>query len=146
MSGRRISPGIMFAVTIKPTPIIKMLAFLAVLALAPHQVSAFPALLSEALIHARAAEPDLTLIDSTCPHMAELMKRQAPGGTPPFNAAEQYVSNAGSHAFVASGPNDQRGPCPALNAMANHGTYLTMVSVAFKISPLEHRLPSAWVE
>lgn len=37
-----------------------------------------------------------------------------------FNAELQYVSNAGAHAFVAPGEGDQRGPCPGLNAMANH--------------------------
>jgi hypothetical protein len=40
-----------------------------------------------------------------------------------FNAAEQYVSTTGEYVFVA--PNlsggDVRGPCPGLNAMANHG-------------------------
>ena len=41
--------------------------------------------------------------------------------TTAFNAAQQYVSNQGQHAFVAPGPNDLRGPCPGLNAMANHG-------------------------
>lgn len=98
-----------------------MLTSFTLLALAAQQVSAFPAFLSEAFLHGRAAEPDPGLIDSPCPHMAELMKRQAPGVTPPFNAAQQYVSNTGSYAFVAPGPNDQRGPCPGLNAMANHG-------------------------
>ncbi|KAI9651258.1 hypothetical protein NHQ30_001296 [Ciborinia camelliae] len=37
-----------------------------------------------------------------------------------FSADEQRVSNTGEHAFVAPGPNDKRGPCPGLNAMANH--------------------------
>nr|XP_018915905.1 PREDICTED: aromatic peroxygenase-like [Bemisia tabaci] len=40
----------------------------------------------------------------------------------PFNPKVQLVKNTGEHAFVA--PNfaagDQRGPCPGLNAMANH--------------------------
>ncbi|KAI5241383.1 Cloroperoxidase [Aureobasidium subglaciale] len=42
---------------------------------------------------------------------------------PIFNAAEQYVNvSAGSgHEYVAPGPNDLRGPCPGLNAFANHG-------------------------
>lgn len=39
---------------------------------------------------------------------------------PGFVASEQYVSNTGAHAFVAPGPSDLRGPCPGLNAMANH--------------------------
>lgn len=76
------------------------------------------------------------------PHMAakmaeELSKRQgqllpsvplAEGnfeGAPQlvFNAQDQYVSNTGNHAYRA--PNfaagDTRGPCPGLNALANHG-------------------------
>jgi Peroxidase, family 2 len=39
---------------------------------------------------------------------------------PGFSASEQYVSTTGEHAFVPPGPNDLRGPCPGLNAMANH--------------------------
>jgi len=38
-----------------------------------------------------------------------------------FDPKTQYVSTTGDHAFVAPGPTDQRGPCPGLNAMANHG-------------------------
>ncbi|MCJ1441811.1 MAG: hypothetical protein MMC23_002303 [Stictis urceolatum] len=48
------------------------------------------------------------------------IKRQAPGITPPFDAEQQYVSNTGAHAFVAPSGDDQRGPCPGLNAIANH--------------------------
>lgn len=40
---------------------------------------------------------------------------------PPFDAKAQYVSTTGFHKFKAPGPNDHRGPCPGLNAMANHG-------------------------
>jgi Peroxidase, family 2 len=44
-------------------------------------------------------------------------------GVAGFDAKSQFVSNTGTHAFVA--PNfakgDLRGPCPGLNAMANHG-------------------------
>lgn len=42
--------------------------------------------------------------------------KRAPG----FSASQQYVSNAGAHAFVPPGSGDLRGPCPGLNAMANH--------------------------
>ena len=45
-------------------------------------------------------------------------KRQTATG---FNAAQQHIDVSGAHAFIAPGPNDLRGPCPALNAMANHG-------------------------
>nr|XP_018909010.1 PREDICTED: aromatic peroxygenase-like [Bemisia tabaci] len=36
-------------------------------------------------------------------------------------AAPIRISTTGDHAWMAPGPNDQRGPCPALNALANHG-------------------------
>ncbi len=39
---------------------------------------------------------------------------------PGFSASQQYVSNTGAHAFVPPGKTDLRGPCPGLNAMANH--------------------------
>lgn len=80
--------------------------------------------------------------------MADVVARQAvnrpQGGAPlplvppPFDAKSQYVSNKGAYAvsrrstkaclnqtdpvqFVAPGPSDERGPCPGLNALANHG-------------------------
>lgn len=86
--------------------------FAATLAAFGAPVAAFPHLLQEAL------EREL------------LVKRQtvAPQGAgalplvpPPFNATAQYVSNTGSHAFVAPSSTDARGMCPGLNAMANHG-------------------------
>lgn len=42
---------------------------------------------------------------------------------PYFNAQEQYidVSPGSGHEYVAPGPSDLRGPCPGLNAFANHG-------------------------
>lgn len=72
------------------------------------------------------------------PHMAmkmaaELAKRQEFTGTVDsddftgasttvFSAADQFVSNSGAHAYVAPnfGAGDVRGPCPGLNALANH--------------------------
>jgi len=48
-----------------------------------------------------------------------------------FDPSAQYVSTTGSNAFMP--PNfaagDQRGPCPGLNALANHG-YLPRSGVA----------------
>ncbi|KAJ6571404.1 hypothetical protein B0H19DRAFT_1231225 [Mycena capillaripes] len=32
----------------------------------------------------------------------------------------QFIDVTGAHAFVAAGPDDLRGPCPGLNALANH--------------------------
>ena len=46
-----------------------------------------------------------------------------------FDPKLQYVSNTGKYAWVAPGPDDARGPCPGLNAMANHG-YLPHNGVA----------------
>ena len=86
-----------------------MLACFALLALSAYEVSAFPSHLSEAFLQKRNV--DRAQVDSPCPRMVELAKRQAPGVVPPFNAAEQYVSNQGQHSFIAPGPTDQRGPC-----------------------------------
>lgn len=47
-----------------------------------------------------------------------------PGWSP-----SQLIDVTGEHAFVAPGPNDLRGPCPGLNALANHG-YLPHNGVA----------------
>ena len=40
---------------------------------------------------------------------------------PKFDADAQRVSTTGEHTWKAPGKNDQRGPCPGLNALANHG-------------------------
>lgn len=45
------------------------------------------------------------------------MSRQALG----FDPSTQAVSVSGEHVWQAPGPDDLRGPCPALNSMANHG-------------------------
>ena len=38
-----------------------------------------------------------------------------------FKAAAKPVDVSNAHAFIAPGASDLRGPCPALNALANHG-------------------------
>jgi hypothetical protein len=38
-----------------------------------------------------------------------------------FDASLQKVDVSGSHAFNPPGAGDKRGPCPGLNALANHG-------------------------
>ncbi|KAJ4465070.1 hypothetical protein J3R30DRAFT_2950504 [Lentinula aciculospora] len=38
-----------------------------------------------------------------------------------FDPVAQLVSTTGEHAFIPPGPGDFRGPCPALNSLANHG-------------------------
>ena len=56
--------------------------------------------------------------EADCPHRAkhEELKRQTT-----FDPTSQHVSTSGKYAWVAPGSGDQRGPCPGLNALANHG-------------------------
>jgi hypothetical protein len=82
--------------------------------------SGFPAAIFE------AAEKDPGLLA----RYENEMKRQASadGATfifenpPRFNAQAQYinVSKGSGHEFVPPGSGDLRGPCPGLNAFANH--------------------------
>jgi len=74
---------------------------------------AFPSI--NAHLAARDADKSASLMNK--------VKRQV-GWSP-----SQRIDVSGEHAFVAPGPNDQRGPCPGLNAMANHG-YLPHNGVA----------------
>jgi len=61
----------------------------------------------------------------------EILKRQEGAGAatavfepvPIFDAEKQFVdvSEGSGHEYQAPGPDDIRGPCPGLNAFANHG-------------------------
>ncbi|KAL9134606.1 MAG: hypothetical protein Q9175_004205 [Cornicularia normoerica] len=64
--------------------------------------------------------------EAECPYLAKNkeLKRQAT-----FDPTSQHVSTTGEYAWVAPGAGDQRGPCPGLNALANHG-YLPHNGVA----------------
>ena len=83
----------------------------------------------------------MTVVQALCPYaeqaLEDLKKRQAeeqddvknkrqtgPGGLPftTFNE-NQLVDVTGQHAWAPPGPNDIRGPCPGLNALANHGYF-----------------------
>nr|ANZ54407.1 heme-thiolate peroxidase HTP3 [Leptoxyphium fumago] len=90
--------------------------------------NAFPTLLMEELAGNSVGETvkAKTKRQSTTSPQGEGALPLAP---PPFDAASQYVSNQGAHAFVAPGSGDARGPCPGLNAMANHN-YLPHNGVA----------------
>ena len=59
-----------------------------------------------------------------CPHLTGELKKRAT-----FDPVAQKVSTSGAHAWVAPKAGDQRGPCPGLNALANHG-YLPHNGVA----------------
>lgn len=64
--------------------------------------------------------------DAECPHLAKNkeLKHQTT-----FDPTSQHVSTTAEYAWVAPGAGDQRGPCPGLNALANHG-YLPHNGVA----------------
>ncbi|KAG4443443.1 hypothetical protein IFR05_001122 [Cadophora sp. M221] len=95
-------------------------AIVGALAFCASEVAAFPA---AAIEFAARAEHDTFAQRDIEAAIAKLeSQRRAPG----FDAAKQYVSTHGQYSFVApKAPNtangDQRGPCPGLNAMANHG-------------------------
>lgn len=57
---------------------------------------------------------------------------------PIFDAKAQYIDvSAGSgHEYVPPGPGDLRGPCPGLNALANHVRLLQKTKKKFKITCL----------
>ena len=38
-----------------------------------------------------------------------------------FSEADQFVSTTGEHAYASPAADEIRGPCPGLNAAANHG-------------------------
>lgn len=52
-------------------------------------------------------------------------KRQSGPGNIPFTtfSTDQLVEVTGEYEWVAPGPDDLRGPCPGLNALANHGYF-----------------------
>lgn len=56
---------------------------------------------------------------------ASQAKRQTGPAGLPFTTFDenQLVDVTGTHKWVAPGPNDIRGPCPGLNALANHGYF-----------------------
>jgi hypothetical protein len=79
-----------------------------------------------------AARHDAALLRRAEEAVTLLKQRQATGSAsaatalfepvPIFNAKAQYinVTTGSGHEYVAPGPNDLRGPCPGLNAFANH--------------------------
>lgn len=85
---------------------------------------AFPA----AMLEAAASDPAILKRAEEIAKMLENRQAGADAATavfepvPIFNAQAQYVnvSKGSGHEYVAPGPNDLRGPCPGLNAFANH--------------------------
>ena len=96
------------------------LTTLSVLALAVCHVAAFPRIFNTNDVHAVTTH---TVSEADCPHLAAQKSESKQKRAATFDPEAQHVSTIGQHAFVA--PNldagDQRGPCPGLNALANHG-------------------------
>ncbi|KAJ7304862.1 oxidase-like protein [Mycena albidolilacea] len=61
----------------------------------------------------RCAAFPSSYFEDRAPHLANRT-------TADFNPAAQLIDVTGDHSFQAPGPDDLRGPCPGLNAMANH--------------------------
>jgi len=75
-----------------------------------------------------AAMPGMAATLERRQSLPSLPLSQAQGNSGPFpslqfSAADQFVDvrPGTTHQFIAPGPNDKRGPCPGLNAAANHG-------------------------
>lgn len=94
---------------------------------------AFPAMMYEAA----AADP---AIAARAEELAgQLKARQAGAGAATalfepintFDAKKQYidVSKGSGHEYVPPGAGDLRGPCPGLNAFANHSTSIGTIMV-----------------
>lgn len=91
-------------------------AVVGALAVCVSEVAAFPA---AAIEYAAKAQRDAVVASEIDGSIAKFKKTRA---TPGFNATAQYVSTSGQYTFVAPDlTKDNRGPCPGLNAMANHG-------------------------
>ncbi|KAL1647739.1 hypothetical protein SLS58_002540 [Diplodia intermedia] len=88
--------------------------------------SSWLALSTVALVSQAAAFP--ALAEQHAAHLSRKEKRLN-GISPGFDAEAQRIDVSGEHAFVPPGSGDKRGPCPGLNALANHN-YLPHNGVA----------------
>jgi hypothetical protein len=104
-----------------------LLAFLIPLA------NAFPA----AVLEAAASDPSILARAAEISRSLAGRQSGADAATtlfepvPIFNAKAQYinVTKGSGHEYVAPGPNDLRGPCPGLNAFANHSKYTIRTTI-----------------
>lgn len=102
-------------------------------ALSVIQVTAFPRL----DVNGYKRLTKLAKNSAECPHLAmqdgaecpQLAKHKEVKRQTAFDPASQHVSTTGKYSWVPPSSGDQRGPCPGLNALANHG-YLPHNGVA----------------
>ncbi|KAG8678611.1 hypothetical protein FRC09_019698, partial [Ceratobasidium sp. 395] len=86
-------------------------------------VAAFPTLKDSQAANMATAR---TASSASCPFAARAAARERPQSNEVFPAktfdpVKQKIDITGDHAFQPPKPGDQRGPCPGLNALANHG-------------------------
>jgi hypothetical protein len=92
---------------------------------------AFPAMMYEAA----AADPQIEARAKELAKMLEARQAGADAATAlfepvnTFNEKAQYidVSQGSGHEYVPPGSGDLRGPCPGLNAFANHSKYCHII-------------------
>ncbi|QRV75559.1 peroxidase family 2 domain protein [Ceratobasidium sp. AG-Ba] len=72
------------------------------------------------ILHSSLAFPDPNKDPRECP-FAKVRRNSQSHKIAVFDAAKQKVDVSGIHIFQPPGPKDLRGPCPGLNALANHG-------------------------
>ncbi len=92
---------------------------LGILAFSFTSVAAFPSIALEAA--AKRAEAQTK--EKRCPYAdVNQIAKRVNGIAPGFDAAAQRIDVSGQHAFVPPDftAGDLRGPCPGLNALANH--------------------------
>ncbi len=106
----------------KQVMMISKLSFV-LFALSTVQVTAFPRINADGIkgltkLAKKSSECPQLAKRQGCPHLAKNkeLKRQTT-----FDPTSQQVSTAGVYSWIAPGAGDQRGPCPGLNALANHG-------------------------
>lgn len=116
----------------------KFTSQLLVAGLAPF-AHAFPAMMYEAA----AADPTIEARAKELAKMLEARQAGADAATAlfepvnTFNAQTQLidVGPGSGHEYVPPGSSDLRGPCPGLNAFANHSRYIPLVTLmATKLS------------
>lgn len=87
-------------------------------ALSVSNVFAFPRLMFD--IADNVAERDAVPLEEVTAAIRNNLLEKRQTTAPGFNAQAQYISTSGANQFVPPGPGDLRGPCPGLNALANH--------------------------
>lgn len=80
----------------------------------------YPVTLAAAVLAGQAVAFPAAVFDAALKDPAVHAKAKRLNGISPGFSTDQFISTSGEYEWVAPGPTDQRGPCPGLNAFANH--------------------------